>query len=247
MSASQRCSSGSSGPCPCPQARVQVRTCPGIPAARPPGQSQTPQQPGEGHPGSRASAIQATPVPGPSGVCPLVSHHVHTAQAPGSCPLPTTPYPPPRQSLLLMPTGQHSRDGRWGLRWLQDQGLVTGSRGSRQVGSPRQGEKYSQAVQRRRDSSRAASPQASVQPKRGGRARGVGRATRISSPRHRSAEALRAVSLMAEQLPARSPLAWGQHPSSGTRASPTGDVKIPNPDKTYTPARALHRHTYSED
>lgn len=71
-------------------------------------------------------------------------------------------------------------------------------------------------------SSQAASPQASVQPKRGRRARGVGRATRISSPRHRSAEALRAVSLMAEQLPARSPLAWGQHPSSGTRASPTG-------------------------
>lgn len=40
----QKCSSGSSGPCPCPQARVQVRTCPGTPAARPPGQSQTPQQ-----------------------------------------------------------------------------------------------------------------------------------------------------------------------------------------------------------
>lgn len=221
MSASQRCSSGSSGPCPCPQARVQVRTCPGIPAAQPPGQSDTsaarggpPWVQSQRHPGNACSRTLWC-LPTGFSSCP---HSTGTRVLPSA----DHPLPPPRQSLLLMPTGQHSRDGRWGLRWLQDQGLVTGSRGSRQVGSPRQGEKYSQAVQRRRDSSRAASPQASVQPKRGRRARGVSRATRISSPRHRSAEALRAVSLMAEQLPARSPLAWGQHPSSGTRASPTG-------------------------
>lgn len=182
---------------------------------------------GEGHPGSRASALQAMPVPGPSGVCPLVSHHVHTAQAPGSCPLLTTPYPPPRQSLLLTPTGQHSRDGRWvGTAVAAVPGL--GDRKQRQPpsGQPQAGREIqpsrTETEGQLTGSSQAASPQASVQPKRGRRARGVGRATRTSSLRHRSAEALRAVSLMAEQLPARSPLTWSQHPSSGTRASPTG-------------------------
>lgn len=182
----QRCSSGSSGPCPCPQARVQVRTCPGTPAARPPGQSQTPQQPGGGPPG-----VQSQRPPG--NACSRTLWCLPTGFS--SCPhstgtrvLPSADHPLPTPKAVSASHANGSAQQGWTVGTAVAAVPGLGDRKQRQPpsGQPQAGREIqpsrTETEGQLTGSSQAASPQASVQPKRGRRARGGGQSHQDLQP-----------------------------------------------------------------
>lgn len=155
-------------------------------------------------------------------VCPLASLPVHSV---GARVLPSADHPTAPPTTVSAPQAEGSAQQGWmvGQWWLQDQGLVTGSRGSHRVSSPRQGMStpshsagWEWVGQRRQQLPSFGAAPEGKDDKVGGDSR-----QGLEPARRSSAECPQmVVSLMAEQPAALPP--GGRLPSSGTKASPAG-------------------------
>lgn len=167
--------------------------------------------------GPQPAPDSASPTAGPSGVCPLASRPVHMAWAPGSCLLLTTPHGATLGSLPLLLKEQHSRDGRWRLWWLQDQGLVTGSRAAAEGAAPGRWERQPGHSTGR--GQQRPGPAAAQEGKEG---RWVGKATGLEPEAQLSRAPSGGGEFNGRVAQSSQPLRLGPAPLQQTRASPAG-------------------------